>query len=179
MSSDPESASGRVEELRRVFDASFAAPPPSSREEFEDLLYFRVRGDAYALRVRQITAVALSGRVVPFPSRTPELLGIAGHRGALVPVYSLVGLLGYEPGRETPRWLALLGDTEPLALALGELEGFRRVARGDLQLPGREPGKHVSQFVRSGPDIRAVLDVVSISARIRNDAAPPRGGGPL
>lgn len=170
-------ASERVAELRRAFDESFAAPPRSGREETEDLLCFRIRGDAYAFRVREIAGVALAGRVAPLPSRTHELLGVSGHRGSLVPVYSLAGLLGYAQGRESPRWMALLGDREPLGLALGELEGFMRVPRGDLHVPGREPGRHVDQFARSGPVVRAILKAASIAAAVREVAGSAQAGG--
>lgn len=177
MSNAPVNASDRVAELRRAFDESFAAPPSAGKEEAEDLLCFRIRGDGYALRVHEIAGLAPAGRVLPLPSRTPELLGVAGHRGSLVPVYSLAGLLGYGPGRETPRWLALVGDRDPLALALGDLEGFKRIPRGDLHVPGREPGKHVDQFAQSGSIVRAVLKVASIVAALRKDSGPAQPGG--
>lgn len=177
MNDSSMNASERVAELRRAFDGSFAALPASHREETDDLLCFRVRGDPYALRVREIAGVAPAGRVVPLPSRTPELLGVVGHRGSIVPVYSLVGLLGYGPERDAPRWLALVEDRDPLALAIGELEGFRRVPRGDLHVPGREPGKHVDQFARSGPVVRAILKVASIVAVVREGAASAQPGG--
>lgn len=170
-------SSDLIAELRRAFDDSFAVTPPSGTEETEDLLCLRIRGDRYALRVREMAGVAPAGRVVPLPSRIPELLGVTGHRGSLVPVYSLAGLLGYELGRETPRWLALVGDHDPLALALGELEGFQRIPRGDLHLPGREPGKHVDQFARSGSILRAILKVASIVAVVKEGAAPAQTGG--
>lgn len=177
MSNAPVNASDRVAELRRAFDESFAAPPSAGKAEAEDLLCFRVRGDGYALRVREIAGISLAGQVVPLPSRTPELLGVAGHRGSLVPVYSLAGLLGYGPGRETPRWLALVGERDPLALVLGELEGFQRIPRGDLHVPGREPGKHVDQFAQSGSIVRAILKVASIVAAVKGNAAPAQPGG--
>lgn len=176
MSPVPLNASERLAEFRRTFDETFAAPPPSGKEEGEDFLCCRVRGDGYALRVRELAAVSPAGRVIPLPSKTPELLGVAGHRGTLVPVYSLAALLGYGPGRESPRWLALVGDRDPLALALGELEGFRRVPRGDLQLPGREPGKHIDQLARIGSTVRAILKVASLVAVVKRVPANPPGG---
>jgi len=173
----PLSASDRVAELRRAFDESFAAPLSSGREEADDLLCFRIRGDSYALRICEIAGIAPAGRVVPLPSRSSGLLGIAGHRGSLMPVYSLAELLGYGPGRETPRWMAFVHARDPLALALGDLEGFQRVPRRDLHVPGREPSKHVDQFARSGPVVRAILKVASIVTAVSEGAAPaPQGG---
>ncbi len=172
MSGLPVDASGPVAELRKAFDESFAAPPPAGREPDEDLLCFRVRGDAYAFRVREIAGVAAAGRVVPVPSRQSWLLGVAGHGGSVVPVVGLAGLLGYPAARETPRWLALAGGRDPLAFALGELEGFRRVPRGDLRMPGREPGRHVHRLVQIGSAVRAILEVESIVRFVKEGARP-------
>jgi chemotaxis signal transduction protein len=171
--------SERVAEARRAFDASFAAPPQSGMEEVEDLLCFRIRGDGYAFRIGDIAGVTLAGRVVPLPSPALELLGIAGHRGSLVPVYSLAGILGYGAGRETPRWLILVGGRDPVGLAVEELEGFRRVPRRDLHGPGQGPGKHVDQFARSGPIVRGILRLDSVMAAVRAGVAPARAGGLL
>jgi purine-binding chemotaxis protein CheW len=173
----------RAAELRRAFDESFAAPPRAQAEELEDVLALRIRGDAYGLRVREIAGVARADRIQPLPSRVPELLGVAGLRGSLVPVYSLAGLLGYADGhdplavrrRENPRWLALVGGRDPLALALSEFEGYVRLGRDCFYAPDREPGKHVDRFARAGETVRAIIQVASIVAALTNQAGnrPP------
>ncbi len=167
MSDFTTSAEARVTEIRRAFDLSFALAPQAKNEETEDLIALRIRGDAYGLRVREIAAVAKAGRVVPLPSKTPELLGIAGIRGMVVPVYSLAVLLGYEPSREAPRWLALAGAGEPMALALGDFEGYLRLPRKDFHLPDRDPGQYIDQFARSGETVRSVIKIASIVAAVR------------
>ena len=130
----PESPD-RVAELRRAFDESFAVAPPERVTSWEDLLSVRIGGDPYALRVRDISGFMASGRIVPLPSRLPELLGMAGVKGALVPVFSLEALLGYVRPVEAPRWLALTGKVETVALAFGEFEGHLRILPEDVFTP--------------------------------------------
>jgi len=161
-------------ELRREFDQIFAAPRREKSEELENLLAIRIKGDSYALNVREISGVETAGPVVPLPSRNPALLGITGLRGGLVPVYSLAALLGYEPGRETQRWLALCGAREPLAFAIGVLEGYVRLSKADLHVPDREPRKHVHQFARIGEAVRAIVSIPSVISAIQTASAGRR-----
>ena len=84
-------------------------------------------GDHYAIKVSEISGLVNDRKTVALPSPVPELLGVAGIRGGLVPVYSLAALLGYsqDPGRA--RWLALCGSEEPVGLAFSDFEGYLRV----------------------------------------------------
>ncbi len=123
----------KVAELRGVFDQARAAPFSSGAEEqTENLLAIRVSRDAYAIKVTEISGLATDRKIVAFPSSISELLGVAGIRGVLVPVYSLAALLGYDAEAGQVRWLALCGTEEPFALALGEFEGYMRVPRAQL-----------------------------------------------
>jgi chemotaxis signal transduction protein len=92
----------RVRLLRSAFDEAFSLAPVATPESFEDLLVIRVAGAPYSLRARQITGLVASRRIVPLPSATPQLLGVAGHRGALVLVYSLAALLGHRADVKPP-----------------------------------------------------------------------------
>ncbi len=120
-------------ELRRAFDAGFAASPPTP-EDRVDLLLIRVGQDSLALRVAELSGVALCPRLEPVPQATPQpgLVGLAGLRGALVPVYALAALLGNAGTCSAGRWLALCGTREPLGLAFDELQGFLRLPRSRL-----------------------------------------------
>ncbi len=160
----------RVEALRRDFDRIFSQPSTLVTVETEDLLAIGVAGDAYALKVGELAGLVSGRKVVALPNRTAHLLGVAGVRGAVVPVYALSGLLGYgDSGGSTP-WLAQCGRQEPVALAFEQLEGFFRVPRADLHAAGGEARHHVAESVRVGNVTRRVIDTRSILAAIQAGA---------
>lgn len=162
--------SAKVAELRSVFDQTRAAPFSSGvAEQTEDLLAIRVSRDAYAIKVSEISGLASSRKIVAFPSPIPELLGVAGIRGALVPVYSLAMLLGYNTDTERTRWLALCGIEDPIALAFDDFEGYVRVPLTQLYAAGQKDAVriHVQQLVRAADMVRAVVSIPLISETIQ------------
>jgi chemotaxis signal transduction protein len=159
----------RLALLREAFDQAFAAVPATVTETSEDLLAVRVAGDAYALRLREITALVASRKIVPLPSRRRELLGVAGHRGSLVAVYSLAALLGYEADSKPPSWLVLARSAAPVGLAFGEFEGFLRVWSKDLHKAAPEGGSpalvevlRVGTTTRPLVELRKVLETLEV-----------------
>lgn len=95
-------ATDQLAALRRSFDEAFAVPPRLREEGLEHLLLIRVAGEALALKTLHVTGLVRIGRILPIPSRIPELLGITGIRGTLVPVFDLAALLGFHPGERNP-----------------------------------------------------------------------------
>lgn len=167
MSDAPSDADGRLAELRRDFDRAFADPYPDEPEEVESLLAIRLQEDPYGLLVGEISAVDRAGSIVPLPSRSPGLIGIAGYRGAILPVYGLASLMGYERSPESPRWLVVCGKREPLALAVSELEGYVQVPKGSFHAPDQKARKHVQRFARIGETVRAIVSVPSVLEAIQ------------
>jgi purine-binding chemotaxis protein CheW len=178
-----ESAFGleRLEKLRRSFDLSFAEPPPVETEQVEDLLIIRVGGDEYAVRFNEAAGLYVDRRVVRMPTPMPELLGIAGFRGSVIPVFDLSALLGYGPAADhSGRWLLLAGKDELVGLAFEAFTGHFRVLRRDLvrQDGSERLRQHVLEVVRVGDHIRAVISVASVLGAIKRrvlDAAPLEG----
>ena len=103
MSAAPQAESATLA-LRRAFDRSFAALPAEA-PPFEDLLTVRAAGDTFALRLRDVAELIAGLLVAPLPSATPHLLGLAGLRGGVVPVFSLASLLGAAGPAGAPRWV--------------------------------------------------------------------------
>lgn len=160
----------KVAELRNVFDQTRAAPFSSGvAEQTEDLLAIRVSRDAHAIKVSEISGLTTGKKIVAFPSPIPELLGVAGIRGALVPVYSLAMLLGYNADTERTRWLALCGIEDPVALAFDDFEGYVRVPLTQLYAAGQEDAVriHVEQLVRAADMVRAVVSIPLIRETIQ------------
>ena len=171
----PASLVHAVAELRRAFDRSFAEPPRGEVVPAEAFLAIRAGGDAWALRLGEIAGLFKDRKVTPLPTAAPGLLGIAGLRGGLFPVYDLATLLGH-PRSEPPRWLVLAKGADPLALAFDVFEGHLRVPRERVTAAG--PGgvvRHAERAVRVGDAARPILDVVSIVREIENRA---RSDGP-
>jgi len=161
----------RSAELRRAFDRSFAEAPVTRATELDDLLDIRVALDAYAIRLDHVTGVFADKPVTPLPGSFPELLGIAGFRGAIVPVYDLRTLLGYPRGG-SQRWLILTAGETRIALAFDQFEGHTRVERTAIaeEGEGETQRHHVSEVVRTATQVRPIVHLPSILEVIRKRA---------
>jgi purine-binding chemotaxis protein CheW len=148
--------------LRDEFDAAFAAPPPAGRLDLVALLAIRVGTESMAVRVMEIAGLIATRKIVSIPSRRPELLGITGLRGAVLPVFSLARLLGIPDAGPAPRWLALAGVEEPVALAFLELESHVVVSTADLRPASSGALAHVREVVVLQGQTRPVLGVTSL-----------------
>jgi chemotaxis signal transduction protein len=167
----------RLEILQREFDGSFAEPAIVRDSTLEQLLAIRVGPDAYALRLAEIGALEADRVITPVPSHNPELLGVAGLRGAVVAVYDLASLLG-QPRAEAPRWLCLAKGSR-VAFAFGAFEGQLRVEHTELSAPAQRSHPALSALVSSGDVSRPVVDfpclVSGLEARRRSGASKEWG----
>jgi len=155
--------------LRRAFDLSFASPPSAAAHEVDDLLAIHVAGNPYAIRLREIAAMISGRRVVPVPSAANALLGVAGIRGGVVPVFSLASILGYGPVSGAPRWMVLCGTEDPIALAFSEFDGYVRLPRSSLHVDEalRATREYASEVASTDAGARAVIDIPLVVATIR------------
>jgi purine-binding chemotaxis protein CheW len=157
-------------ELRAAFDRTYALPAQfQEAKRNEDLLAIRLAGNAYAIKVSEISGLANDRKTIALPSTIPELLGVAGIRGELVPVYSLAALMEVNRGPDETRWLALCGAKEPIGLAFTEFEGYLQVPLSDLYAAGQENLKrgHVREVARTAGLVRSVLNISSILETVR------------
>lgn len=166
----------RALELRRAFDDSFARPARGRVADVERLLQLRCGADAHAFRLRDIGGLTAARKIVPIASAIPEVLGLAGVRGNLVPVYSLAALLGYGSESEAPRWFVSVREGEPIAFGFARLEGYVELATSALHA-GKAPRTHVQALAHrqaeNGQQTIAVLDVASLVAAIQQRAQEP------
>lgn len=152
----------RAEEFRTAFDQTYAIPASSqAAEQIEDLLAIRVSGDAYAVRLGEVSGLAKDRKIVMCPSPIPEFLGIAGIRGGLVSVYGLSALLGYATQADPGRWLMLCGREELVGLAFSEFEGYLRVRRTQVHATEQKDvaRAHVTHVVRADGRVRAIVSI--------------------
>ncbi len=166
----------RAAQLREAFDASFALPPRSASQDVVDLLALRVHHDAYAVLLDDISELVTPRRIVAVPSRTSHLLGLAGIRGGIVPVFGLASILGYPKNPDEPRWMILCGADEPIALAFSDFDGHLRPPTSSLHDGGDPRTTHqlVSQVAHTESGARPIVSIPLVLATIRNRVGPPR-----
>jgi purine-binding chemotaxis protein CheW len=165
-------AVGSAEEMRRRFDAVFAAPPVGRGADVASFLALRIGGDGFAFRIQHMSGLVAARRIVPLPGSASAMLGLAGIRGLVVPVFSLSVLMGY--GSERPRWLALCageaGDT--IALGFSDFDGYVEALASDVRAvdavdagearPARR-ASFVRELVRGRGELRGVVDLSSVA----------------
>jgi purine-binding chemotaxis protein CheW len=175
MTAPTDPRSGLAAQLRDEFDRAFALPVNPPRAQSSHLLAIRAGGDPYALSVAEITGLQADRTIVPVPAVIPELLGMAGIRGDLVPVYGLAALLGYDRERasRTPRWLALCGSDPILGLAFDEFERhltlfLPQIAAADS---ANFRSEHVHAVAHADDGPRPVISIPSVVADIARRCA--------
>lgn len=168
-------ATDKVTELRRAFDSSFAAAPQSDVTPLEDLLEITVGAALYVLRITEVSGLFADRTITPLPTTVPELLGIVGFRGSVLPVYDLAAMLGY-PMATKPRWLAIAAGL-PVGLAFDGFERHQRIRRDAIvpQIRSDSPVRHVREVFQVQDRVRPIVSVTSVLEAIMSRVYP---GGP-
>jgi chemotaxis signal transduction protein len=154
-------AVSRATALRREFDRSFIEPPHVDGATKEDLLAIRLSAQDFAIRLSDIAGLFADKKITPVPSANAALLGIAGFRGAIVPVYDLQSLLGVAASR-TSRWLVIAAGA-PVAFSFETFGGWLRVLPHAIT-PQRSHMKHsfTRDFVRTDNVLRPIVQLSSV-----------------
>jgi chemotaxis signal transduction protein len=165
-------------ELRRAFDASFAAPTRRPAEDEQAFLVVSVGDDRYALRVGGLSGLLADRRIVPVPTPWPALLGLVAVRGALLPVFGLRALLDYPPASEPARWLLTIGRSPGTAFAIDRLLRHVRVRPGDVVPTSAQGGRrYVRETVSVEGAFLPVLEAAALHADVEARVAAQRKGG--
>lgn len=166
-------------ELQREFDLSFTRAARADTLASLNLLAVRIGGDPYALQVDDIAGLLVDRHVVPIPTVVAGLLGLAGFRGQVAPVYDLAALLDY-PRRAPPRWLVLARFHEPVALAFDAFDAHLSVAADSIvSLTDRPEGAqrwananvHVLEAVQEEAGVRPIIRLPSVIEDIQQRVA--------
>jgi len=167
----------RAAELRREFDRGFAEPVRLEAVSEVNLLTIRIGAQPHAIRLSEVAGLFADKKVTRVPGCHPALRGIAGFRGALLPVYDLALLLGHG-GVQAPRWLVIAAGA-PVALAFEAFVGQVRVpstdilpraARADLPAHARDVVR-TQDFVGPIMHLPSVLDAIKA---LRPGAVPAK-----
>jgi chemotaxis signal transduction protein len=184
MSSSPPStlSSSVAARMRRDFDRAFAEAREREAPALVNLLILQVAGDAYAIRLTEVSSLHADRTIVPVPSESSDLLGLVGFRGALAPVFDLRILLGYGGGA-LPRWFLLLQGADPVGLGFDHFEAHLQVRAEDLsqstlshEAGARATSPFIGGVVRTANGVHSLIHTASIVEAIRGrvplDKAP-------
>ena len=163
-------------QLRHDFDQSFAQAPPPDAAGTDDYLAIRLGADPHALRLAEIASLAPLEAPTPVPGPCPELLGLTGFRGRLVPVYDLRALLGHA-APALPRW-RVIALAWPVALAFDGFEGHLRLPR---QAVAAAPAQaraslHVREVLHTPGAVAGVRPIVSLESVLETIRVAARPG---
>ena len=166
-----------IRELRSTFDNAFAVALAEKGEAEETLIAIRIGSRPYALWQRQILGVSRVRRLVPVSSRLPQLAGVIGLRGLVVPVFRLSGFVQSREPVTSPRWIALVEDGGTLGLGFDGFDGQCNVPGEQLyrQEEGPEAGA-VRQVARIGSVVRPIVEVPLVLQQLRPAAQAPTKG---
>lgn len=150
MTDDKNSLEQKLEELKSSFDCAFqeAILPPTG--DFLHLLMVRVATATFALDVAELAGVVPAPKIVPIPAQAHGLLGLAGIKARLVPVYSLACLVGAKDVGAA-RWIALCGHDDRIGLAFTELERVHIVPRSAVRPVAAGAPPHAAALIASDP----------------------------
>lgn len=162
MSADEPLGTRTPDELRAEFDRGFAEPATAHADDIEGFLVVRCAGTSYLLALAELAGFVAGRRIVALPSRAPHLLGVTGVRGVVTPVYDLAAVLGHEPTRATPNWIAITRGGR-LGLAFADFGGHARSARATwIHGAHRRPTASVDGILHQ------VVDLTALAADIEN-----------
>jgi purine-binding chemotaxis protein CheW len=158
--------------MRAAFDRAFAAPARLDTATKQDLLAIRVGTHAYALRLSEVSSLVVDKPIRCVHGNAAALLGIAGFRGAIVPVYGLRTLLGH-PGTQPSRWLVIAAGAS-VAFAFDAFEGQLRLSADAIlpQQPNAQASSCAREFIRTQDIVRPVLHLPSVLDAVSGIARP-------
>jgi purine-binding chemotaxis protein CheW len=157
----------RAATLRRAFDEAFTKPAAIGAGVLENLLAIGLRSHPYAMRAGDISGLFADKKITPLPSPVPALLGLAGFRGTVLPVYDLGLLLGH-PRASAPRWLVVTVGA-PVGLAFDAYDGQLQVAPDLIAPTLREAARkrHIHDVLHAN-GLRPIVHLPSVVASIES-----------
>jgi len=157
----------KAADLRKAFDRIFAQPPAAEAEATADYLGIRIGGMPYAVALTEIGAVFADRKIAPLPSASGDLLGVAGVRGDIVPVFGLGGLIG-QGGGERPRWLVLAAGGRA-GFAFDALDGHLRIPVAAIA-PAANPGGFIRANAVTADEARPIVSIASLMEHLDSRA---------
>ncbi|BCJ92243.1 hypothetical protein IZ6_29780 [Terrihabitans soli] len=152
-------ASQRAAEMRAEFDRIFADESRVETALYCDVVIVEAGAQLCAIRLSELSGIVAGKTIVPVPGASVALRGVAGIRGAILPVYDLAVLIGRPPAA-SPRWLAVAASAS-LALSFDRFERQLRIEESCF-LASAPQSAHRGGVVRSDAYSGPVLDLGAI-----------------
>jgi purine-binding chemotaxis protein CheW len=153
--------SKRAAELRRDFDRGFADPPSVRNEAKQDLLAIRLGARRLAIRLSEIAGLFADKKITPVPGAATSMLGIAGFRGSILPVYDLRSLLDLSTS-EAPRWL-VVAAAAPVAFSFEAFEEQIRVPADAIKREQTETkNSFTKEFIQTEGILRPIIQLSAV-----------------
>jgi purine-binding chemotaxis protein CheW len=127
-------------------------------------LTFRIDQRLYALPAEVISEVIRIPSVARVPRSPAALLGLASHRGSVIPLASLRGLLGVaEVGAFSTSRAIVIGEGAPVAIAVDSVDALVAIPAGSVETRqselAAESGERLKGTFRSDALVAKVLDI--------------------
>jgi purine-binding chemotaxis protein CheW len=171
MSAAGDRPDDRVTMLRDAFDGGFARARATDAVPRESLLAIRIGADPYALPMTDLAGLFAGKKITRLPGSVSALLGVAGFRGTVLPVYDLAVLLGYAR-TATPRWVVAVAAA-PVALAFDAFDGYLTVPHDAIAPEAHleTHQRHVRDVIQTVDPVRPLISVASVLEWIRSRAS--------
>ena len=156
--------------LARDFDLGFSRAAEVEHAAEENLLVIELGAQPFAVRVSEVRAIVTTPRIACVPSSAPALLGIAGIRGEILPVFDLARLLGVANVERGLRWSLLAGDAERAALAFHHFDRFERVHATAVArfVPEGSSAPFVEEVVRLERGVVSIIRVARLLSGLKS-----------
>jgi chemotaxis signal transduction protein len=158
--------SPKAHELRRAFDAVFAAPPPPPAPPTRAFLLVRAGGELLALPRNQIAGILRGQSVARAPGGAVAFLGLVEAHNSFHPVWSLAGLLRQAPqSGSATAWLVLAEIAREIrcAFACDAIERMILVPESEITAPARPSEAALAQ---TGAGLVPIVEMSALHAEI-------------
>lgn len=149
--------------LRRDFDQTFAQPVDTSAPVMADVLLIYLGGQVHALRLSDVMHLHPVTAVTSVQGPLPELTGVEGFRGEVLPVYDLRLIMGTQAG--TPAQWCVVARQLPVALAFDGFERHLRCPADTLSVnadSGVAMQRHLDGWLRTPQGTWPIVDVAAV-----------------
>jgi purine-binding chemotaxis protein CheW len=158
--------------LRAALDRSEDRPAAAAAEADVEYFCFRIHQARYAVLSSYVSEVIRLPPVTALPGTPPFLLGVAAHRGEVIPVVDLSRFLGTGTAAVTARTRAGIARVEGMVVLFiaDQLEGLHTVQAGGLLPPplgGEGPAEFISGVATEARGTLSVLDLPRLLSTAR------------
>jgi chemotaxis signal transduction protein len=149
--------------LRGSFDQAFAEPMDTAAPVLTDMLLIRLGGQLHALRLNDAMHLHPLTSVTSVRGPLPELLGVEGFRGDVLPVYDLRLIMG-TPASTPAQWCVVARHL-PVALAFDGCERHLRCPADTLAVNADNSAaiqRHLDGWLRTPHGTWPIVDVAAV-----------------